>query len=56
MLYPKLPTMLCGLSVYHGKKGSGISVEANVISDPVTMLGVAQLRNGNHRFIVREAS
>ncbi len=46
--------MLRGLGVYHGKKGSGISVEANVISGPVTMLGVTQLRNGNLRFIVSE--
>ena len=46
--------MLRGLGVYHGKKGSGISVEANVISGPVTMLGLTQLRNGNLRLIVSE--
>jgi L-arabinose isomerase len=46
--------MLRGLGVYHGKKGSGISVEANVISGPVTMLGLTQLRNGRLRFIVSE--
>lgn len=46
--------MLRGLGVYHGKKGSGISVEANVIAGPITMLGVTQLRNGNLRFIVSE--
>ena len=46
--------MLRGLGVYHGKKGSGISVEANVVSGPITMLGVTQLRNGNLRFIVSE--
>ncbi|MEN6635750.1 MAG: L-fucose/L-arabinose isomerase family protein [Clostridiaceae bacterium] len=46
--------MLRGLGVYHGKKGSGISVEANVLAGPITMLGVTQLRNGNIRFIVSE--
>ncbi len=46
--------MLRGLGVYHGKKGSGISVEANVASGAVTMLGVTQLRNGNLRLIVSE--
>ncbi|MEA4914639.1 MAG: L-fucose/L-arabinose isomerase family protein [Christensenella sp.] len=48
--------MLRGLGVYHGKKGSGISVEANVIAGPITMLGVTQLRNGNLRFIVSEGT
>lgn len=46
--------MLRGLGVYHGKKGSGISVEANVLAGPITMLGVTQLQNGNLRFIVSE--
>ena len=46
--------MLRGLNVYHGKKGSGISVEANVAGGPVTMLGLTQLRNGNLRLIVSE--
>ena len=46
--------MLRGLGVYHGKKGFVISVEANVISGPVTMLGLTQLRNGNLRLIVSE--
>lgn len=46
--------MLRGMGVYHGKKGSGISVEANVVSGPITMLGVTQLRNGNLRMIVSE--
>ncbi len=48
--------MLRGLGVYHGKKGSGISVEANVIAGPITMLGVTQLRNGNLRFVVSEGT
>ena len=46
--------MLRGMGVYHGKKGSGISVEANVISGPVTMLGLTQLGDGRLRLIASE--
>ncbi len=46
--------VLRGMGVYHGKKGSGISVEAHVKSGPVTMLGLTQLGNGRLRFIVSE--
>ena len=46
--------MLRGMGVYHGKKGSGISVEANVISGPITMLGLTQLGNGKLRLIASE--
>lgn len=46
--------MLRGMGVYHGKKGSGISVEANVISGPITMLGLTQLGNGRLRLIASE--
>lgn len=48
--------MLRGMGVYHGKKGSGISVEANVISGPVTMLGLTQLGNGKLRLIASEGT
>ena len=48
--------MLRGMGVYHGKKGSGISVEANVISGPVTMLGLTQLGNGKLRLIASEGN
>ncbi len=48
--------MLRGMGVYHGKKGSGISVEANVKSGPVTMLGLTQLRDGRLRFIASEGN
>ena len=47
--------MLRGMGVYHGKKGSGISVEAKVQSGPVTTLNVTQTRDGKLKFIVSEA-
>lgn len=46
--------VLRGMGVYHGKKGSGISVEAKVISGDVTTLGVTQTREGNLKMIVSE--
>lgn len=46
--------ILRGMGVYHGKRGSGVSVEANVISGPVTTLGVTQLASGRLRMIVSE--
>ena len=48
--------MLRGMGVYHGKKGTGISVEANVISGPITMLGLTQLGNGKLRLIASEGT
>ena len=46
--------VLRGMGVYHGKRGSGVSVEANVVSGDVTTLGVTQLGNGRLKFIVSE--
>ncbi|MDL2217810.1 L-fucose/L-arabinose isomerase family protein [Christensenellaceae bacterium OttesenSCG-928-M15] len=46
--------VLRGMGVYHGKRGSGVSVEANVKCGPVTMLGVTQLQNGKLRMIASE--
>ena len=46
--------ILRGMGVYHGKLGSGVSVEAQVKAGPVTLLGITQLRNGKLRFIVSE--
>lgn len=46
--------VLRGMGIYHGKRGSGVSVEANVISGDVTMLGVTQLQNGKLRMIISE--
>ena len=47
--------ILRGLGLYHGKRGSGVSVEAKVKDGPVTTLGVTQTRDGNLKFIVSEA-
>lgn len=46
--------VLRGMGVYHGKKGSGISVEAKVRSGDVTTLGITQTRDGNLGMIVSE--
>lgn len=46
--------ILRGMGVYHGKKGSGISVEAKVKRGPVTTLGITQTGNGRLRFIISE--
>ena len=46
--------LLRGMGVYHGKRGSGVSVEANVRSGDVTTLGLTQLGNGKLRLIVSE--
>lgn len=47
--------ILRGMEVYHGKKGSGISVEAKVKPGPITTLNVTQTRDGRLKFIVSEA-
>ena len=46
--------VLRGMGVFHGKRGSGVSVEANVISGPVTTLGLTQLRDGGLRLIASQ--
>ena len=46
--------VLRGMGVYHGKKGSGVSVEAKVISGDVTTLGISQTRDGNLKMIISE--
>lgn len=46
--------MLRGLGLYHGKRGSGVSVEARVKNGPVTILGLTQTREGNLKFIAAE--
>ena len=46
--------ILRGMGLYHGKKGSGVSVEANVRTGPVTTLGVTQTRDGRLKFIISE--
>lgn len=47
--------ILRSMGVYHGKKGSGISVEAKVQPGPVTTLNVTQTVDGKLKFIVSEA-
>ena len=47
--------ILRGLGLYHGKRGSGVSVEAKVKDGPVTTLGVTQTGDGRLKFIVSEA-
>lgn len=48
--------VLRGMGVYHGKKGSGVSVEANVIVGEVTTLGVTQTHEGQLKFIISEGT
>lgn len=45
---------LRGLSIYHGKRGWGVSVECDVRHGPVTLVGLAQTRDGRYRFITAE--
>jgi L-arabinose isomerase len=46
--------MLRGLGVYHGKRGWGVSVETEVKQGPVTLVGIAQLRDGSFRFVASQ--
>ena len=46
--------VLRGMGVFHGKRGSGVSVEANDISGPVTTLGLTQTGAGRLRLIASE--
>ncbi|MEE1115157.1 MAG: L-fucose/L-arabinose isomerase family protein [Eubacterium sp.] len=46
--------ILRGMGVYHGKKGSGVSVEAKVKQGPVTTLGVTQTGDGRLKFNISE--
>lgn len=43
------------LQVYHGKVGSGLSVEMAVKHGPVTLLSVIQKRTGNAKLLIAEA-
>ena len=47
--------LLRGLGLLHGKRGSGLSVEARVKYGPVTILGTTQTADGNLKFLVAEA-
>lgn len=46
--------ILRGMGVYHGKRGSGVSVEAKVKPGAVTTLGVTQTGDGRLKFNISE--
>lgn len=46
--------ILRGMGVYHGKRGTGVSVEAKVQPGPVTTLGVTQTVDGKLKFNISE--
>lgn len=46
--------MLRGLGLYHGKRGAGVSVEAQVKHGPVTIAGLTQTREGQLKWLVAE--
>jgi L-arabinose isomerase len=45
---------LRGLGLYHGKRGYGVSVEFNVKTGPITILGVTQTADGRLKFLMAE--
>lgn len=46
--------ILRGLGLYHGKRGSGVSVEASVRKGPVTILTLTQTRDGHLKLLAAE--
>lgn len=46
--------VLRGMGIYHGKRGSGVSVEAQVKEGDVTMLGITQTGDGKLKMIISE--
>jgi L-arabinose isomerase len=46
--------ILRGLGLYHGKRGGGVSVEAQVKHGPVTILGLTQTRDGRLKWLCAE--
>ena len=46
--------LLRGMGVYHGKRGSGVSVEAKVRPGAVTTLGVTQTGDGMLKFNISQ--
>lgn len=47
--------ILRGMGLYHGKQGTGVSVEAKVRSGEITNLGCTQTIDGKLKFIITEA-
>ncbi len=45
---------LRGLGLYHGKRGGGVSVEAQVRNGPITILGLTQTRDGRLKWLCAE--
>jgi len=45
---------LRGLGLYHGKRGTGISVEFQVKPGPITILGTTQTADGRLKFVLAE--
>jgi L-arabinose isomerase len=48
--------LLRGLGVYHGKRGWGVSVEFDVTTGPVTLLGVGQTRDGRYTLVTAQGT
>ena len=46
--------MLRSLKKYHGKPGSGASVEFKIKEGPITMLGITQTYDGKFKFVIGE--
>ena len=46
--------VLRGLGLYHGKRGYGVSVEFNVRTGPITILGMTQTREGELKLLAAE--
>jgi len=46
--------VLRGLGLYHGKRGYGVSVEFNVKTGPVTLLGLTQTADGSLKMLTAE--
>lgn len=48
--------ILRGMGLYHGKQGTGVSVEAKVRTGPVTILNITQTADGNLKLISGEGT
>ena len=46
--------ILRGMGLFHGKQGTGVSMEAKVQAGPITTLNVTQTRDGNLKLIISE--
>jgi L-arabinose isomerase len=46
--------VLRGLSLYHGKRGCGVSVEFQLKNGPITCVGLTQTYDGRFKFVVAE--